>query len=75
MKEVEYLGYQLSPTGITITLDKIESVKNCLCPRNVKTVQAFLGFANFCQTFMEGFSRIWKPLAGLLKKDDTLMRT
>ena len=48
---------------------KVESVWNWPVPRNVKDIQAFLGFANFYRRFIEGFSKLCKPLTDLTQKD------
>ncbi|KAH0604554.1 uncharacterized protein H6S33_006931 [Morchella sextelata] len=48
---------------------KVEAVKEWPVPENIKAVQAFLGFANFCRRFIEGFSKVCKPLTYLLQKD------
>ena len=48
---------------------KVESVKNWPVPWNVKDIKAFRGFANFYQRFIEGFSKICKPLTDLTQKD------
>jgi hypothetical protein len=44
---VEYLGYLLSPTGLTMSSEKIQSIIDWPEPRKVKDIQSFLGFANF----------------------------
>jgi hypothetical protein len=49
--------------------DKVEAVKEWPVPENIKAVQAFLGFANFYRRFIEGFSKVCKPLTDLLQKD------
>src|SRR6202162_2246059 len=69
LKKVEYLGYQISEHGISMSKEKVQAVQEWLVPRNVKDVQAFLGFANFYRRFIEGFSRVCKPLTDLLRKD------
>ena len=48
---------------------KVESVRNWPVPWNVKDIQAFLGFANLYQRFIEGLSKICKPLTDLTQKD------
>ena len=69
VRKIEFLGYHISPEGISMSTAKVESVKNWPVPRNVKDVQAFLGFANFHPRFIEGFSKICKPLTDLTQKD------
>ena len=44
---VEYLGYILSPTGLTMDPVKVQTIQDWPEPRKVKDVQSFLGFANF----------------------------
>src|SRR5882762_3639912 len=51
-----------------MTSDKVEAVKSWPVPRNVKDVQAFLGFANFYRRFIQGFSKVCKPLTDLTRK-------
>jgi len=68
-REVEFLGYHISPEGISMSIAKVESVRNWPVPRNVKDIQAFLGFANFYRRFIEGFSKVCKPLTDLTQKD------
>ena len=65
VREIKFSGYHITPEGISMSTAKEESVKNWPVPRNVKDVQAFLGFANFYRRFIEGFSKICKPLTDL----------
>jgi hypothetical protein len=53
-REVVCLGYLISESGISMTSGKVEAVKSWPEPRNVKDVQAFLGFANFYRRFIQG---------------------
>ena len=48
-KSTEYLGYQLSPSGLTMSPEKVKSIQDWLEPRKIKDMQSFLGFANFYQ--------------------------
>src|SRR5712691_9676392 len=66
--EVVFLEYHISESGISMTSDKVEAVKSWLVPRNIKDVQAFLGFANFYRRFIQGFSKVCKPLTDLTCK-------
>ena len=46
-ESVEYLGYILSLSGLTMSDDKIKIIQDWLEPKKVKNIQSFLGFANF----------------------------
>ena len=48
---------------------KIKAVKDWPTPTTVKEVQQFLGFANYYQRFIEGFSRLARLLSGLTGKE------
>jgi hypothetical protein len=40
-------------------------------PQNVSDIRSFLGLVGFCRRFIEGFSKISKPMTELLKKSKT----
>ena len=46
-KLVEYLGYILSPSSLTMSDDKVKIIQDWPEPKKVKDIQSFLGFANF----------------------------
>ena len=48
---------------------KLKGIQEWLEPTTVKQVQAFLGFGNFYQWFIQRFSELARPLNDLLKKD------
>ena len=58
---VEYLGYCLSPEGLTMSPDKIQTISNWPEPQKVKDIQSFLGFANFYHQFIFNYSDIVVP--------------
>jgi len=66
---VEYLGYHLSPEGLTMSPDKIQTISDWPEPRKVKDIQSFLGFANFYRRFIFNYSDIVVPLTWLTRKD------
>lgn len=66
--EVKFLGHVISPDGIKPDPEKIKSIKNFSCPRNVKELQSFLGFVNFYTKFVRKYSDLLVPLLNLLKK-------
>ena len=68
-KLVEYLGYILSPSGLTMSDDKIKIIQDWLEPKKVKDIQSFLGFANFYCWFIFNYSDIVILLTCLTQKD------
>ena len=70
--EVEFLGYILNETGVTMSERsewKVDAVTNWEVPKSVKDIQRFLGFANFYRRFIKGFLGICRPLTNLFRKD------
>jgi len=61
-KLVEYLGYILSSSGLTMYNDKIKIIQDWLELKKVKDIQSFLGFANFYCWFIFNYSDIVIPL-------------
>ena len=68
-ESVEYLGYILSPSGLTMSDDKIKIIQDWPEPKKVKDIQSFLGFANFYCRFIFNYSDIVIPLTFLTWKD------
>ena len=48
---------------------KLKGIQDWPIPTTVKQTRGFLGFGNFYQRFIQGFSNLAKPLNDLLKKD------
>jgi hypothetical protein len=69
--KTEFLGYIVSPEGITMDPSKIQTIQEWEVPRNIKDVQSFVGFSNFYRRFIKGFSRICRPLFRLTQKGST----
>ena len=49
---MEYLGYILSPSGLTMSDAKVKTIQEQLEPKKIKNIQSFLGFANFYKCFI-----------------------
>jgi hypothetical protein len=69
LKEVSFLGHIITDGGISVDPTKAEDVLKWEPPRIVKEISSFLGLAGYYRRFIEGFSKIVKPLTTLLKKD------
>jgi hypothetical protein len=68
LKEVSFLGHIISEGGISVDPSKVKDVLSCNRPQNVLYVKSFLGLAGYYRRFIEGFSKIAKPLIELLEK-------
>ena len=65
---VEYLGYILSPSELTMAADKVQVIQDWPEPRKIKDIQSFLGFANFYRHFIPHYSNIAVLLTHLTRK-------
>ena len=67
-EKIEWLGMVIQEGKITMDPGKLKGIQDWLAPTTVKQVRGFLGFGNFYQRFIWGFSEIAWPLNELLKK-------
>ena len=68
LKEIQYLGYILSATGIRALPCKTHAKKHMQPPTTPKHVQAFLGLVGYYRKFIKGFAKIAKPLKLLTRQ-------
>ena len=66
---VEYLGYQVMPTGISPTQERIKGIVEAPSPRNKFELKSFLGMITFNARFMPSLSTMLHPLYQLLHND------
>jgi hypothetical protein len=69
MKQVAFLGHVISKGGISVDPSKVQDVLSWSALTSVGDIQSFLGLAGYYRRFIEGFSKISKPMTELLKKD------
>jgi hypothetical protein len=67
-KEVAFLGHIITDGGIKVDLGKISEILNWKQPTDVFKIRRFLGLSEYYRTFIEGLSKIVKPLTSLLEK-------
>ena len=65
MRETKYLGMIIGNGQIRMDPKKVEAINKWSNPKNKKELQQFLGFANFYRRFIEGYSKVVKPLTKL----------
>jgi hypothetical protein len=69
LKEVSFLGHVITGGGIAVDPGKVRDVLNWEPPTTVLEIWSCLGLARYYRRFIEGFSKIVKPLTSLLEKD------
>jgi hypothetical protein len=71
--QVEFLGYIVSSSGISMDPTKMQTIRNWKTPQFVRHVQCFLGFTNFYRKFIKDYSKIILPLTQLTQKDQVFI--
>ena len=66
--EVEYLGFVVSHGQQKPSPSKTAALDNFPAPTDVKSLQRFLGLANWFRRFVHNFSKIAEPLTRLTRK-------
>ncbi|GJW60147.1 putative reverse transcriptase domain-containing protein [Tanacetum coccineum] len=70
--QVQFLGHVIDCQGIHVDPAKIESIKDWASPKTPTEIRQFLGLAGYYRRFIEGFSKIAKPMTKLTQKKDRL---
>jgi hypothetical protein len=60
-KEIHYLGHIISGEGISV-VEKVKAIMEWPVPKNAHEVRSFMGLVGYYQRFVEGFSKILKPI-------------
>jgi hypothetical protein len=66
--EVPFLGHIISNGGISVDPAKVKEIMEWRVPTTVTEIRSFLGLAGYYRIFIEGFSKIAKPMISLLEK-------
>jgi hypothetical protein len=69
LEEVSFLGHVITKGGIAVDPGRVRDVLNWKPPTTVSEIRSFLGLTGYYRRFIEGFSKIVKPLTSLLEKD------
>ncbi|RXN05331.1 Retrovirus-related Pol polyprotein from transposon 412 [Labeo rohita] len=59
---LKYLGHIVDADGVHTDPEKISALKDRPCPSTRRELKCFLGFAGYYRRFVEGYSKITKPL-------------
>jgi len=66
---IDFLGFTISPDGVSPNKDKVLAISNTPPPRTVREVRRFLGATGFFRKHVPGYATLASPLHLLLKKD------
>jgi hypothetical protein len=66
--DVPFLGHIISDGGISVDPAKVKEIMEWRVPTTVTEIRSFLGLAGYYRKFIEGFSKIAKPMTSLLEK-------
>jgi hypothetical protein len=72
LKKVAFLGHIVIDGGIKVDPGKISEILNWNQPTDVSKIRSFLGLAGYYRRFIEGFSKIVKPLLHCWRKVKSL---
>ena len=67
-KEIEWLGFKISKTGIIPLFDKSKAIKDLPIPKNMKELRSFFGSINQYIKFFPNLASLGGPLRALLNK-------
>jgi len=68
-KEVNYLGHQITDTGVRPDTQKVVVIDQFPTPTGSKQLKTFCGMISYYRRFVPNCSRIASPLYQLLKPD------
>jgi hypothetical protein len=64
-KEIHYLGHIIFGKGISVDPEKVKAIMEWPVSKNAHEVRSFMGLAGYYRRFVEGFSKIAKPITTL----------
>nr|GEY86343.1 putative reverse transcriptase domain-containing protein [Tanacetum cinerariifolium] len=65
---IQFLGHVVDSEGIHVDPAKIEAIKDWESPKTPTEIRQFLGLAGYYRRFIEGFSKIARPMTKLTQK-------
>jgi hypothetical protein len=66
INEVLFLGHIIHKDGLAVDPKKVADILNWKAPTDARGIKSFIGMAGYYRRFIEGFSKIAKPMTALL---------
>jgi hypothetical protein len=66
--EVLFLGHIINQDGLAVDPKKVADILNWKAPKDVRGIKSFIRMAGYYRRFIEGFSKISRPMIALLAK-------
>jgi hypothetical protein len=66
ISEVLFLGHIINKEGLVVDPKKVADILNWKAPTNARGIKSFIGMAGYYRRFIEGFSKIAKPMTVFL---------
>jgi hypothetical protein len=66
--EVMFLGHIINKDGLVVDPKKMADILDWKAPTDARGIKSFIGMAGYYRRFIEGFSKIAKPMTALLGK-------
>nr|GEZ70838.1 putative reverse transcriptase domain, ribonuclease H-like domain, retroviral aspartyl protease [Tanacetum cinerariifolium] len=66
--QVQFLSHMIDSEGIHVDPAKIESIKDWASPKAPTEIRHFIGLAGYYKRFIEGFSKLTRPMTKLTHK-------
>jgi ribonuclease HI len=63
-----FLGHIINQDGLAVDPKKVADILNWKAPKDVRGIKSFIGMAGYYRRFIEGFSKIARPMTALLTK-------
>ena len=69
LRKIKYLGQIIDENGRRPDPERAAAIKDMPAPKNITSLQSFLGLANYYNVFVPNIHKLRAPLNELLKKD------
>jgi hypothetical protein len=68
INEVLFLGHVINQEGLAMDLKKVAAILDWKAPKDARGIKSFIGMVDYYRRYIEGFSKIARPMTTLLAK-------